>query len=310
LFPCRPPELVITLLPYVSTGTITSVEITQMPALGLLYQTSLNFELYGYNPTRTVQITSVPTVVTSPTYRIVYIPPPNFVATFFKYKVTPSVGLPRTGQVTLTAPDLVTMASPFWTSNEGWTVQTAVNTNSTWSPTSTSTSLNYFVFGGDFDPVVGQNNNVRWYFIAPPKFLGNYGYIYNGFLQFWLGSFAGDFANTAIATPYNLIELWCSSCGSGGGITLAQRYQPYNGGLQFFNFTMNEYATSGWFQDPKNGLVTVWPSPTQCDFIHVLMGLTEIRVYGDVTTSFEVVGLDSFTFVVGPSNGVPVGCYY
>jgi hypothetical protein len=231
------------------------------------------------------------------------------VATTFKYSITGASGT-RTGQVTLTAPDLVTVSSPFWTDNEGWTIQSAVNTNSTWSPTSTSASLNYFVFGGDFDPVVGLNNNVRWYFLAPSKFLGNFGYLYNGFIQFWLGSFAGDFsANSALQTPYNLIELWCSSCDNNKGVTLAQRYVPYNGGLQFFNFTLNEYSTSGWFQDPKNGLVTVWPSPSQCTFINVLMGLTSVRIYGDVTTSFEVVGLDSFTYVVGPSDGVNLTCY-
>lgn len=81
----RVSELIITLLPHDPEGLINEVNITAPPSLGNLYQTSFNFETFGYSPTRSVQITNVNTTVSSPTYRVVYVPPPNFVATTFGY---------------------------------------------------------------------------------------------------------------------------------------------------------------------------------------------------------------------------------
>jgi hypothetical protein len=120
-------EQVIQLLPYAGTGqTVSSVQITTLPSLGTLYQTSINFETFGYAPTRTVQITTVPTTVTSVTHRVVYVAPPNFASTNFSYQVTDSTaGTTRSHPLLLTAPDKVTVTSQFWTDNEWWTVQTA-----------------------------------------------------------------------------------------------------------------------------------------------------------------------------------------
>ncbi len=197
------------------------------------------------------------------------------------------------------------MTSQFWTDNEWWTVQTAINTNATWSATSTG-NLNFFIYGGDFDPTLNLNNNVLWYFLAPPKFLGDHGYAYGGHLSFWLGSFAGDFINSARVTPWNFITLRCETCANaygGTGVYLSQRYVNYTGGLQFFNFTLDELPANGWFKDPKTNLISVWPSPNKCEFIQVLMGLSSIQIYADVTTGFEVIGLDAFTFQTGPTGG-------
>ena len=147
-----------------------------------MYQTSFNFENYGYAPTRNVQIVSPGTNVTSPTYRLVYVAPPNFAYTSFTYNVTDSNGLSHVGLVTITASDSVIVSSTFWIDNEGmiyklfcmhegWIVQAAVAYNSSWSATSTG-NLNYFIYGGDFDPTVGFANDVLWYFQAPSKFSG------------------------------------------------------------------------------------------------------------------------------------------
>jgi hypothetical protein len=40
--------------------------------------------------------------------------------------------------------------------------------------------------------VVGANNNVPWYFLAPAKFLRNNMRLYGGSLSFWLSLFEGD----------------------------------------------------------------------------------------------------------------------
>ena len=140
----------------------------------------------------------------------------------------------------------------------------------------------------------------------------DHGYLYNGYLSFWMGSFAGDFVNSLMVTPYNFVTLVCASCANaygGYGVYLSQRYVNYTGGLQLFNFTLNELPANGWFKDPKTSLVSVWPSPTQCEFIQVLMGLSQVIIYGDTTTGFEVMGLDAFTYQTGPTGSVPMPCY-
>ena len=181
LVTARVTEQVIQLLPTAtSSQQISSVWITTLPSLGTLYQTSINFETFGYKPTRTIQITSAPTQVTSPTYRVVYVPPPNFASTNFSYMVQDlNACTQRSHPLLLTATDKVSVTSQFWTDNEWWTVQTAVNTNATWSATSTG-NLNFFIYGGDFDPTLNLNNAVRWFFQAPPKFLGYVGVVTAG----------------------------------------------------------------------------------------------------------------------------------
>lgn len=80
-------EQVITLLPYPnSSSSVISLWITSLPSLGALYQTSSNFETFGYAPTRNIQITTTPTLVTSSTNRVVYLPPANFAFNSFTYQ--------------------------------------------------------------------------------------------------------------------------------------------------------------------------------------------------------------------------------
>jgi hypothetical protein len=77
--------LIITLLPFDPEGSIAEVNITTLPTLGSLYLTSFNFETFGYSPTRSTQITTGNTTVNFKSYRVVYVPPPNFVANSFLY---------------------------------------------------------------------------------------------------------------------------------------------------------------------------------------------------------------------------------
>lgn len=290
---CQPNEKIVISLTSLSTENIN---ITYLPTIGNLYQTSPIFETYGYLPYSSEIINSTNNNVNSPTGRVVYLTSPNFEPTYF-YFLSYSSSYSY-GKVRLTLPDFVTIQSQFWTDNEGWFIQTAIKTPSTWSPTSINNGINYFIYGGDFDPVVGYDNNVRWYFSAPLKFLGNHGYLYGGYIQFWLGSFAGDFTYLN-NIPYDFIQIR-----GGDGTILSQRYVTYKGNTQFFNFTMNEY--SGWFKDPKNNLIKSWSYPTKCEMVNVLSNITEIRVYGDVTNSFEVIGMDSFRFVSGSRDDLYV----
>jgi len=42
-----------------------------------------------------------------------------------------------------------------------------------------------------------------------------------------------------------------------------------------------------------------WPSPTQCQFAQVLEGLSAIKIYGDFTTAYEAIGIDSVVMTTG-----------
>ena len=210
-------------MPYNSNGNTSFVlKIATLPALGTVYQTSYNFENYGYTPSRGTKITTTNTVVTSTSNRIVYVAPPNFAYTSFTYSATDLDGIATsTGYVIITASDLITVLSTFWVDNESWTVENAISSAASWSATSTG-NLNYFIYGGDFDPSVGYNNDVRWYFKAPSKFLGNQAFSYNGYMSFYMGAFAGDFATYGRATPFDFVQLTCSTCMSGAGMILTQ----------------------------------------------------------------------------------------
>ena len=70
---------------------------------------------------------------------------------------------------------------------------------------------------------------------------------------------------------------------------LAQRpVNPVGLAAKLYEFVLNEDPLNGWGKDPLDHRIQDWPSPTRCEFVDVLRGLTEIRVYGDATTEHEV----------------------
>ena len=134
--------------------------------------------------------------------------------------------------------------------------------------------------------------------------ISNFANAYGGTLSFYLGNFAGDILTFARPQPFSLVQLICSSCNNGTGAIISQRFFNYAGGVQLFSFSLNELPGSGWFVDPKNNLVTTWSSPTQCQFINMLANLSYLRISGDLTTSYEIIGIDAISITAGPSNGM------
>lgn len=305
-------DTVVELLPVdLELDAILATRVTSLPAVGKLYHLSANYIAFGYEPAKGAEITSVPaTLAAGAADRVVYEAPVGFEATRFEYE-TEDVNndVSAAGIVDVTASDGVTVSSAFHADEDGWTVETAASVAASWSGTSTG-ALNHFVYGQFGSLVVGANNDVRWHFLAPAKFLRNNARLYGGRLEFVMGHFEGDLEGNAAGTPLTFVELECSACASGAGITLAQREVVYTGGVTQVSLGLTELPSDGWLKDPHDDTVTAWSSPTQCEVFEVLAGLDAVRVYGDWTAEHEVVGIDSFAFrVVTPLASVSTACY-
>ena len=61
---------------------------------------------------------------------------------------------------------------------------------------------------------------------------------------------------------------------------------------QPITITIELKENGGWLKDSQNQL-TPWTIPSQCDVVHVLTGLTGIRILGDWTTWYESVAIDN-----------------
>ncbi len=102
-----------------------------------------------------------------------------------------------------------TVASSFTLDSDGWAVKAVSSAPAAFSPTSSGPALNRYVYGGDsIALVVGANNNVRWRFVAPSKFLRSAVTSFAGTLRFTLAAFAGDLAgNTRYSNPSDFVTL-------------------------------------------------------------------------------------------------------
>eukprot|EP01083_Nonionella_stella_P279280 950102_1 len=188
--------------------------------------------------------------------------------------------------------DRIKAQSDFITDADSWIILSASSQSALWSATSTG-SLNHYIYSDTISLVVGSLNTMRWAFKAPSSpFDDDFGLAYNGALRFVLGAFAGDFSEAQYALPRRFVEIECSTCDSGNGVILVQRDVVYSGAIQQFEFPLN--LSSTWVTDPKdNRASAVWSAPTQCDIFDVLSGLTALRIYGDLTTGYEAIGLDA-----------------
>ena len=139
----------------------------------------------------------------------------------FLKSATDAEGTSSAGIVFITKDDKVMQKSQFIQSNEGWNVITQGTISSTWSATSVG-DLNHFIYADDIPLVLNSKNTIRWSFDAPSKFYGNYGMAYNGFLQFYMTSFSGDFSSNTYPNPKTFISIECSTCNSGNGLMIAQ----------------------------------------------------------------------------------------
>lgn len=146
--------------------------ITALPVQGAIYAPSNNWMKYGYAPIKGSQITTVPHTLTIST--LVYAAPVDFSTDQIQFKVT-SVDNEESsaGFIDVTDAGRVYQESVFNVDEEDWQVVAASSVDAPWSATSTAL-LNHYIYAGEIDRVLGQNNNVRWYFEAPVAFHGDH----------------------------------------------------------------------------------------------------------------------------------------
>lgn len=143
-------------------------------------------------------------------------------------------------------------SSDFKYDNEGWTVNgnTLQQNTPYYEASSRGLDMNHFIYASDDlintksenqinsnddeEQSISSSSSKRgidldlWYFQAPEKYHGWHGSLYNGFFEFILSSFSGDFSSLDkynIIQPsrdyLHLVEMECQECAKGKGITLA-----------------------------------------------------------------------------------------
>lgn len=273
----------------------------------LLYQLSKVFSDYGYEPKMGTSI-SASVNVTGSQNRVLYKRPsidslPLGAWGIFTYTVSDADSTSLPGMITLVPPSGLIVASHFAQSAEGWKiVGNKAASSSALFESSSRGILNHFIYGSDdtinTDMAHGGDRSL-WWFQAPEKFLGHQGISYGGSLDFVLSSFHGDFdaqnMNPGIfkSSGLHLVEMHCAKCNLNKGVTIAfpaAKASSFTGTAAAFSIALLE--TGGWLLDPKNTLVS-WATPSKCEFIEVLSGLSSLKILGDFTKWYESVALDS-----------------
>jgi len=215
----------------------------------------------------------------------------------FSYTVSDSVTNSEPGQVVLVSPEKKVIASDFSFDSDSWLVagNRVANTPVQYEASSRG-SLNHYIYATD-DTLNMQDDNDenKWFFQAPAKYLGWQGIVYKGFLEFTMSSFSGDFSAGNLNSDLNLIELHCSKCNTNKGVTLvfplsATSQGAFTGVTTKFSVGMEE--GKGWLLDSKNTLVA-WAPPTRCEFIEVISGLSSLKILGDFTKWYESISVDN-----------------
>jgi len=289
----------------VSDGVELNCTIQSLPTSGELYQISDNYMNFKYQPWKGLAISTPQVVRTGSNCTIVFKAPLDFQATRFTYKVNDaSGGLSSTGIVDLLKTDRTIDFSNFTFDQESWMVQTAVPKNTCWSSTAITGNLNHYIYNCNMEKTLMQKNDEKpWYFEAPSRFSRNVANVFNGTISFKMAGFEGYFtADKLKANPKTFLYLGCSTCNSGEGLYIAQRNVAFDGSAKSFSFRMNADPYNGWRRDPFDIQKPDWPLTSDCEIVQVLSGLDVIRVYGDVSDSEEIVGLDDFVMNAGPSS--------
>ncbi len=267
---------------------------------------------FGYTPWKGLAISTPQVVRTGSNCTIIYKAPLDFSATRFLYTVNDATGgLSSTGIVDLLRTDRIMDYSNFTFNQESWKVQTAVVKNTCWSSTAITGSLNHYIYNCHMDDTLQQKNNKEWYFYAPTRFHRNIANVFNGTVNFKMAGFEGYFTPDKLRpTPKTFIYLGCSTCNSGQGLYIAQRNIQFDGSATDYSFTLEANPYNGWRRDPFDIELTEWPLTTNCEIVEILSGLDTIRIYGDVSTTEEIVGFDDFVFKVGSSETyIDNACY-
>jgi len=319
-------EVVITLAGYDSDGDKLTAHVTAVPNSGVVHQLSQVFSDFGYEPKRGTQVSSAsagsPVVVTGSKNRIVYTPPantnpPEHMWSQFTYTVSDGTTTSEPGIIWLLPPSTKIVSSDFSAGLDSWVVEgngarasAMLAGGLVYEPYSRGL-LNHYVLATDAEihtNKVSGDDDSRWYFVAPNKFLGNHAVAYGGQLTFSLASAAGDFGSANINGQAALVVLECASCNSGSLIRLARFADASSIVLDGKSKTITIPLTeTEWKEDPKNTL-QAWGNPTKCEMVEVLSGLTSVKILGDHTKWYESVALDNVAYISGKPGSVPVQC--
>ena len=206
-------SVVIRFRGYDQVDPYLTINLLNLPVTGNIYQLSQVFSNYGYQPAAGNLITTSNTIVVGSSNRIVYKRPNQDYATnklwdILQFTIISSTGVSYPGQITLVPPTGLLVGSDFLLSNEEWTIignknndneniQQNIPQKTIWENKNRGLLLSNYIISSD--NLINLNNNKidinLWYFLAPKKFLGNFGIAYGGYLSFVLSSFSGNFKN-------------------------------------------------------------------------------------------------------------------
>ncbi|TMW63770.1 hypothetical protein Poli38472_002711 [Pythium oligandrum] len=311
-------EAVISFKGFNLDGAKLKITITSLPDNGELYQLSQVFSQYGYEPKREPQpITTVPTVITGSMNRAVFLrsiyggPSLNSKYAEFRYTVSNANGETSAEAIVVITTNDALVTSTFDTGVENWSIVSNGVGQPVHQPISRGGLLSYYIYG--LDKVIQRredgDDGMRWYFLAPSKFLGNQWASYGGTLEFVLSSAEGSFdaSNLNLQGRGNFVVIECNTCAQNAGVRLAMPLSKtfsYDGSTTQFRLPLNERA--GWVKDPKNVLLT-WQQPSQCEMVRVLSAISSLQILGDFTRGHESVALDTVSIKHG--QGIPRACY-
>ena len=252
--------------------------------------------------------------VTGSKNRVVYSPPPNTNYPrgkwgIMKFIVSDGLEESEVGMVWLVPPHQRMVYSDFSLDVDGWYVtnngarEAAKPHGGLIHEPYGRGLLNHYVVATDAEIHINRatgDDDTRWYFNAPGGFHGNHVVAYGGYLEFSLGSSAGDFSKLN-GNPM-FVELECATCERHSGIRLAvfgdSSTYKLDGQDRRYRIPLVE---SAWKKDPKNTLLS-WNAPSKCDMVEVLSGITSLRILGDHTVWYESIALDDVAFVHGKSE--------
>lgn len=314
-------EVLIKLTGYDPDGDKLTAKVITTPDSGALYQLSQVFSDYGYAPKQGDRISTGMTTVTGSKNRILYAPPSNTNPptgkwSWFQYKVYDGTTWSEAGIVWLVPEHRNIVASDFATGLDGWSVQgNGARANAmtagglVFEPFSRGL-LNHYILNTEAEinlNRVTKDDDTRWYFVAPEKFLHNHAAAYGGKLKFDMATAAGDFKSENINLKPMMAVLDCASCNRGAGVRLAvfgdQMEVKTDGSTQSVAISLTEKV---WKEDPKN-VLNAWGHPTQCEMVEVLSGLTGFKILGDHTKWYESVAIDNVAYEAGSCTWRHVG---
>ena len=294
-------------------GDKLKAHVASVPASGAIAQLSAVFSDYGYEPKAGPAIAAAGARVTGSNNRLVYTRPEHDVAAGgkwaqFTYTVSDARATSLPGIVTLVPPSGVLVGSRFTHDGDGWTIAGNVGTSAlatavSWEPSSRGSLLNRYVYATDaiINVDAAGDDATRWYFAAPPSYLGNQAVAYGGALEFALAAFSGEFdaaSRNAGAHPASRVRR----------VRLEPRHHrrlPVRSSPSRSTARRRRPAAAA-----RDGRLEEGPAHMQgsrrCEMVEVLAGLTAVRILGDFSRWYESAALYAARPRTAPAVARPV----